>query len=98
MKEIRRFEGEWGFLSNFAEVPGGLTVEHRYQAAKTTDPDERAAILAAATPGKAKRLGGKCRLRPDWPDGQEAEIFSGVIGVSIIFQSGIRACAPMERS
>ena len=44
------------------------TVEHAYQAAKTLDEDGRKAILEAPTPGKAKRMGRKVRMRPDWED------------------------------
>ncbi len=63
---IYRFDGEFAFLSNFYPLAGGLTLEHYYQAAKTFDLQERAAILSAPTPGKAKRLGQRVRLRPNW--------------------------------
>jgi ribA/ribD-fused uncharacterized protein len=42
------------------------TVEHFFQAMKTTDPAERERIRTAPTPGQAKRLGRKVQLRPDW--------------------------------
>jgi ribA/ribD-fused uncharacterized protein len=32
------------------------------------DPDEREEILKAATPGRARRLGQKVSMRPDWDD------------------------------
>ncbi len=69
---IIEFEDEYAFLSNFypstfthdgIEYP---TVEHFFQAAKTLDIAEKKAIAAAATPGKAKRMGRMVRLRPDW--------------------------------
>lgn len=71
---ITQFDGAHRFLSNFAAVPGGVdalgmraeTTEHVYQAAKTLDPIERAEILAAPTPGIAKRMGLRVSLRPDW--------------------------------
>jgi len=44
------------------------SVEHAYQAAKTTDPEERATVREALTPGLAKRLGRQVHLRPDWED------------------------------
>ncbi|MBI1386304.1 MAG: DUF1768 domain-containing protein [Rhizobiales bacterium] len=50
------------FLSHFhpspIELDGAVwpTVEHYYQAQKSPAPDYRAAILGAATPGRAKRL------------------------------------------
>ena len=72
MAVIDRFDGGYGFLSNFhpspIEVNGILypTVEHAFQAAKTKDPDEKRALAQVATPGGAKRRGRKVTLRPDW--------------------------------
>lgn len=69
---IDRFTGPHGFLSNFypsALTIGGHvypTVEHAYQAAKTTDEDERELIRQAPSPGAAKRLGQRVSLRPGW--------------------------------
>ena len=69
---IERFRGEYRWLSNFWPAPvewDGLrypTVEHAYQAAKTEDPWERQEILHASTPGKAKRLGQKVTMHPEW--------------------------------
>ncbi|WP_216363305.1 hypothetical protein, partial [Arthrobacter sp. Hiyo1] len=64
---ITRFDGEHRFLSNFhvtpLEVHLGLfepgvvraaSGEHAFQALKTTDAGERAAVLACETPGRAK--------------------------------------------
>ena len=72
MKSINSFKGEFCFLSNFFESPfviGGIrfkTVEHFFQSMKTNDPKERETIIHALTPGKAKRLGRKIKLREDW--------------------------------
>lgn len=64
---IRDFTGDFEFLSNFYyDSDPRETVEHRYQAAKTLDLDEKKAILEAPTPGKAKRLGQKVTIRRDW--------------------------------
>jgi ribA/ribD-fused uncharacterized protein len=69
---IGPFTGEFAFLSNFWDVPvmydGQMfpTAECAFQAAKTLDPNERKKILLARTPGKAKRLGRKVKLRPGW--------------------------------
>lgn len=71
---IDRFRDEYRFLSNFWTVPSGVhyawltasTVEHVFQACKTTDEHDRSVILAASTAGQAKRLGKKVTLRPDW--------------------------------
>jgi ribA/ribD-fused uncharacterized protein len=68
------FDGEFAFLSNFYPSPifdGNIwfpTVEHYFQAAKTTSMEEYKAIAAADTPGQAKRLGRKVMLRPDWEE------------------------------
>jgi hypothetical protein len=69
---ITRFDGENEFLSNFffakvvwedIEFP---TSEHAFQADKTLNMEERRAIAALSTPGKAKRAGKRVKLRPDW--------------------------------
>lgn len=74
---IDRFTGEHAFLSNFYPSPILLsdvlstpfeapTVEHAFQALKTADLAARASILAASTPGRAKRMGRLVTLRPSW--------------------------------
>lgn len=69
---VEFFKGEFRWLSNFALVKvthGGLTfdsVEHAYQAAKTTDPRFRAQIQACVFPGYAKRMGKRAPPRGDW--------------------------------
>jgi ribA/ribD-fused uncharacterized protein len=69
---IEQFRGEYEWLSNFYPVPVMYdayvyrSVEHAYQAAKTLDPRERAAIRQCLTAGKAKRLGATVTLRADW--------------------------------
>lgn len=74
MEHIDLFDGEYCFLSNFypavIEFEGQTygTVEAAYQAAKTLNLQERELIRQAATPGRAKRLGRKVSLRPDWED------------------------------
>lgn len=71
---IDSFAGEHDFLSNFhpCEVmfDGVLwrSVEHAYQAAKTDSPKERTEIFGAVSPGKAKRLGKKVKIRKGWDD------------------------------
>lgn len=57
--------GDYSFLSNFYEH-NGWTVEHHYQAAKTTDPAWAARIFAAPTPGQAKKLGRRAPMRFTW--------------------------------
>ena len=69
---INRFYGDYNFLSNFWLTPiifDGNTypsIEHAFQAAKTTDKEARMAIRGLNSPGKAKRAGMKVALRPDW--------------------------------
>lgn len=69
---ISSFSGEYRFLSNFYPCTilyDGLvyrSTEHAFQAAKTLSKAERADIRAASTPGKAKRLGRRLKLRPGW--------------------------------
>jgi ribA/ribD-fused uncharacterized protein len=62
---IDKFEDEFAFLSNFWPCLG-TSVEHLYQAAKTTDVFSQLAILLASTPNEAKKLGRKVALRADW--------------------------------
>ena len=72
--EVGPFTGTYRFLSNFWPCPVWYdgrfwpSAEHAYQAAKTTDRKAKLEILAAPTPGRAKGMGGKVRLRPDWND------------------------------
>lgn len=71
---IKQLRGAHGFLSNFHPSPleyEGITyptAEHAYQAAKTTNLTERAAIAALKTPGGAKKAGHKVTLRPAWDE------------------------------
>jgi len=72
MQKINRFENEYAFLSNFYETPVMYnnilwrTSEHAYQAAKTDDPIAITEIANCRTPGQAKRLGQKVKLKSDW--------------------------------
>lgn len=74
MNVIDKFDGEYSFLSNFHYSPitlGGITyptVEHAFQAYKTLDINKRKEIAKLDTPGKAKRVGRKIKLREDWED------------------------------
>src|SRR5689334_15409559 len=71
---INEFTGAYRFLSNFYPCPNGIlldgalypTVEHAFQAAKTTEQHHRDLIRQCATPGQAKRLGRSVPLRHDW--------------------------------
>jgi ribA/ribD-fused uncharacterized protein len=69
---ITEFRGKWRFLSNFYPSLVNLdgwwyqTVEHAYQAAKTTKIEDRVPIYNVGSPAGAKSLGQKLSLRPDW--------------------------------
>lgn len=69
---ITEFRGDHAFLSNFYPVVITMdgkvypTVEHAFQASKTTIPSEREAIRRARTPKEAKRLGRAATMRMDW--------------------------------
>jgi ribA/ribD-fused uncharacterized protein len=79
IERIDRFVGEFAFLSNFAAClvqyadPGEdpvtyPSVEHAFQAAKTTDPDARERLASIGSPLTAKRLGRRVRMRDGWTD------------------------------
>jgi len=69
---IDSFTGKYAWLSNFWETPVKYrghrypTLEHAYQAAKAASLRDRKRIMAAGSPGEAKRLGRQVLLRPDW--------------------------------
>lgn len=71
---INRFSGDHAFLSNFYPCSVRLyglhwpTVEHAFQAAKTTESSKREFIRRAPSPRDAKKLGRQLGLRPDWED------------------------------
>lgn len=73
MPKIDRFVDGYEIYSNFYPKQVWFenvlyeTNEHAYQAAKSTDEDEREEIRCAPSPGKAKKLGRAVKfLRPDW--------------------------------
>lgn len=69
---ITSFRGDNAFLSNFhpsaIEMDGVLypTVEHAYQAAKTTDTNVREYISKLYSGAAAKKYGCQVTIRPDW--------------------------------
>ena len=84
MAKISEFKDRYEFLSNFSEsvicheyvfYP---TVEHFFQAMKTTDLKQRRWIANASTPGEAKRRGRSIELRPDWEDIKEDVMLEGL--------------------
>lgn len=72
-KDIDSFSGPYRFLSNFYPAPVYLdgieypTVEHAYQAAKTTNLGVRWKILETLEPKDVRRIGRRLPdLREDW--------------------------------
>lgn len=72
---ITEFQGDYRWLSNFSlacvSMDGEvyLSVEHAYQASKTLSREERAAFRQKeVTASKAKFMGRKVTLRPDWEE------------------------------
>lgn len=69
---IEDFSGEYRFLSNF--FPAQIrheqitypTVEHAFQATKSLERFDRLRIASTRSPGRAKSLGRRVRLRKDW--------------------------------
>lgn len=74
VKIIDSFHGEYAFLSNYYDSPifyDGIlypSVEHAFQAAKTTVFIQRIIIANKKTPGQAKCAGRKVTLRDNWDD------------------------------
>ena len=69
---IDSFRDDYFFLSNYFTAPieeNGVTYptnEHYFHAHKSSIVSQNILIAHAATPGEAKRLGRKCKMRPDW--------------------------------
>ena len=72
MTKIDSFKGETRWLSNFHMeeiIFKGVrfpSVEHAFQAMKCEDRAVQEEIRACKTPGQAKRMGKKVKLRPNW--------------------------------
>lgn len=79
------FTGEYEFLSNFypcsIEYEGlsYTSTEHAYQAAKTLNLEDRLQISLVDSPGKAKQMGKRVELRPDWEQIKDKVMFDLVL-------------------
>lgn len=72
------FTDKYAFLSNFFNSPIEVdvagqkvtvtTVEHGFQMAKTNNISQKMCISYASLPARAKKLGRKATLRPDWDE------------------------------
>lgn len=82
--KINKFDGRYAALSNFYdsmichEYIFYPTVEHYFQAMKSTDLKIRKWIADAPTPGEAKRRGRAIQLRPDWEEVKEQVMLDGL--------------------
>lgn len=63
---INEFRGEWRELSNFGGSLHHITAEHLFQAMKAVNWYDMLYVLAAPTPGEAKRRGRSIKCRKDW--------------------------------
>lgn len=74
LTKISAFQGKYAAFSNFYPcfvVYEGMifpSAEHAFQAAKTTDRNERVAFAVCPTAKEVKALGRKIQLRPDWEE------------------------------
>lgn len=84
MGNITSFSGRNRFLSNFVRSPiefEGIrypTVEHFFQAQKTTNRERQQWIAEAETPSLAKRRGRTVHLRPGWESIKESIMLQGL--------------------
>jgi len=96
MQVIDRFQGEYGFLSNFHAAPITFerivypTVEHAFQAAKAKDRALKLSVANAPSPGAAKRMGRKLHLRPDW-EMVKVDIMRALVRLKFSTHSELRA-------
>lgn len=82
---IDRFEGQYKFLSNFymsafldSDSNRWPSVEHYYQAMKTTDLKKRENIRILEKPSDAKKYGNNIELRNDWEQIKVYIMFEGL--------------------
>jgi ribA/ribD-fused uncharacterized protein len=82
-KEIKGFDGDYRFLSNFSMAGvyfDGLwypSTENAYQSAKTFDERERKRFRNM-TPGQSKKEGRKLEIRADW-DKVKIDVMSSIV-------------------
>jgi ribA/ribD-fused uncharacterized protein len=92
---VEGFHGDFRFLSNFYESPIEVerlvypTVEHAYQAAKTTLRGEHEAIARLPSPGQAKRAGSKLRPGEGW-DARKVAVMEELVLLKFRTHAGLR--------
>jgi len=82
---ILRFEKDHRYLSNFYpsmfQVETGhrfATVEHFYQAMKTSSEEWFKQIMWAKSPGEAKKLGKQCPMVENWEQVKDSMMLTGL--------------------
>ena len=94
-KPITEFRGEHWFLSNFWPCRVFLaphwypSVEHAYQAAKTTNWAIRDQIKNADSAAVAKRLGQQIECRKDWPE-IKLDVMADLLWQKFVLDPGLR--------
>lgn len=84
MNKIVRFDKNFSFLSNFYFSPMTIndkvynTNEHWFQSQKFQSNFIQEIIRSAGTPGIAKKLGRKYKIRPDWEQIKEDIMYRGL--------------------
>ncbi|MGH7964516.1 MAG: NADAR family protein [Candidatus Binatia bacterium] len=92
---IDSFQDNYAFLSNFHPHPltiSGVTYptnEHAFQAAKTTDPQQRRYIAEAQAPKAAEQRGREIHLRPGWGAYLRYTVMEYLIGKKFIAESAL---------
>ena len=77
MEQIKFFQGEYRWLSNFWYTESGFNVEVLYQSMKTSNLNERY-MIRKMKPGAAKRYSHTIKVRPDW-DGIKVKIMEKLV-------------------
>jgi ribA/ribD-fused uncharacterized protein len=108
-EEINRFDGKYGFLSNFYPVrityhvhalggpAEGVTVEHLYQANKAKTPAGARAVLATRFASLARAKGHGVATRPDWSDDLKLKIMLDLLRLKFA-HPGLRQQLLMTRN
>jgi ribA/ribD-fused uncharacterized protein len=78
---INSFRGEYYFLSNmYPHSAIGKSVEHYFQAAKSTSPEDYQYVVDAVDGYEARTRGKKILMRDDWSECKE-DVMHNEIGI-----------------
>ena len=93
---INWFDGEYAFLSNFypcrvymGDSINYPSVEHAFQAMKSTDLSERAEVSLAKHPADAKKAGKRLKLRSSWED-MKVDVMRQAVRSKFLDNAGMR--------